>query len=145
MLSTRPLPPVYHALGIAGLIPFLAGPVLTLTGYAPFALLMFTTYSLAIACFLSGAWWGLAVARGLTHPAVAAASNLATLAAFGAVVLFEPPLALIVLTGVFVVLVAGDVKVPALQTELRGYRRLRTGLTVVVVGCHLAMLALLPG
>ena len=145
MLSTRPLPPVYYALGVAGLIPFLAGPALTVTGYAPFALLMFTTYSLAIACFLSGTWWGLAIARGLTHPAVAVASNLATLAGFGAVVALEPSLALMVLAGVFVLLLAGDVKVPALQTELRGYRRLRTALTLVVIGCHIAMLALLPG
>lgn len=140
-----PLPRVYLILGVAGLLPFLAGPVLAATGHLPFAVLGFTSYSLAIACFLAGSWWGLAVARGTVAPAQALASNAAVVLAVAAVVLTDPAVSLPILAAVHATLAAGDLSAPALAVPFRGYRTLRAVLTVVAVGCHVALVPMLPG
>lgn len=136
------LPQVYRLLGLAGLLPFFAGPVLSLVGYAPFAALMFPVYSLAIACFLCGAWWGLAVARGSGHVPLAVASNALLLVAVGALLFASPQAVIAILAGVFVVLFLGECRIPNLSAPFVGYLRLRALLTGLVVACHAAMLAL---
>lgn len=137
------LPSIYRALGLAGLLPFFAGPALILTGNGPFAALLFPLYSLAIACFLCGVWWGIAVGRGLRGVAVALASNAVLLIAVAAVVFGPPSTAIGVLALVFLVILAGDLTLPALAVSFTGYRALRVQLTVLVIAAHGLMLALL--
>lgn len=136
------LPPVYRVLGLAGLLPFFAGPIMSVTGHAPFAALMFPVYSLAIASFLSGTWWGLAVARGSTQIAIAVASNGLLLIAVGALLFAEPALSTAILAAVFVVLFIGEWRIPVLAQPFTGYLKLRATLTILVVFCHIIMLAL---
>lgn len=143
MQTQSTLPPIYRALGLAGLLPFVAGPALISSGNAPLAALLFPLYSLAIACFLCGVWWGIAVGRGLRGVAVAVASNAILLLAVGAVIFGAPSTAIGVLALVFLIILVGDLTLPALATPFTGYRGLRVQLTVLVIAAHGAMLALL--
>ena len=53
-------------LGYAGLIPFVIPALLVLAGsaFSGFAITTAETYALAIICFLTGSWWGMATGPG---------------------------------------------------------------------------------
>ncbi len=53
---------VFRLLGYAGLIPFVLGALLVVSGsaYAPVAGEVVEAYAFGIVCFLCGSWWGLA-------------------------------------------------------------------------------------
>ena len=53
-------------LGYTGLIPFVVPALLVATGnvHSEFAVSTAETYALAIICFLTGSWWGIASAAG---------------------------------------------------------------------------------
>ena len=148
MSETKSSAPTAIALGVAGLIPFLFAPIVHLTGdlavaprllNIPVATLVFYTYSPVIASFLCGTWWGRALAADQAAPVTLVLSNVLALAAWAAsagLVGIAQPLAL---AAVFAALLAGEFLLPVLAGAPRYYRNLRTGLTVVVIACHIAM------
>jgi len=59
--------PVVRILGYAGLIPFVFAASLVVSGspYASLSAELVGSYALAIICFLSGSWWGMAQSSGV--------------------------------------------------------------------------------
>ncbi|QFU76774.1 DUF3429 family protein [Halioglobus maricola] len=68
-------------LGWAGLLPFLAAPLAVSVSTNPAEIVgpAIAAYSLAIVCFLMGAWWGIALLR--QAPVILVASNVVVIAA----------------------------------------------------------------
>jgi hypothetical protein len=64
-LSSAPM--VTRVLGYCGLIPFVIPALLVLlqAQQAPLATEFASSYALAIICFVSGSWWGMAQASGV--------------------------------------------------------------------------------
>jgi len=138
---TRPFLPI--ALGLSGLIPFLAsaaGTVVLPDILKPVAYYAAMVYGLAILSFLGGIHWGIALERG--GAARFLWSVVPPLAGFVAV--FVPrPVALGTLAAAFVVAGAADVAVFR-RTGPRWFAWLRLGLSLVAAAA-LAFAALSSG
>ncbi|MBT8445916.1 MAG: DUF3429 domain-containing protein [Gammaproteobacteria bacterium] len=130
---------VAMALGAAGLIPFVAGPVLVVTDQAPIGTAIFFTYSMVIASFLGGTWWGRALLASPPPAPILVLSNVLVLAAWSSFWFGTPAAQAAMLSAVYAALLAGEFLLPGLAGSSRDYRILRTVLTVVVIACHLAM------
>lgn len=127
-----------RALGLAGLVPFIAGAAATawadaaLSARLAFAL---AAYAATIAAFLGGLHWGLA-ACGAQAPAQYGWGVVPSLIAWGALLL-PVHAALAVLAGLLVACYAVDRRVLPAQ-GLSGWLPLRTTLTLVAAACCLA-------
>ena len=121
---------IIHALGYAGLIPFVIPAVLVTTssGYADLAVLIAETYAFGIICFLTGSWWGMA--SNADNRTVILLSNIYFITAF--LLLFLTPewwsfAASILLIGIFA-LEQIDTLFPSLPHY---YRQMRAILTLI--------------
>lgn len=136
-VKTVPLPAAARVLGYAGVIPFAAlAAALWVPSWQAQALAPLLTYSALILSFLGGVRWGRALASGRALDYVLAV--LPSLYAWAALLL-APPVALILLSAGFVLqwwLDGPGDRLPADPT----FRRLRSGLTALVLGCHLLAL-----
>ena len=129
---------VVTGLGVLGITPFL----LALVWPDPeIGLRAFSLYSLAIFCFLCGNWWS----TGLLVPGLIAAerimvlllSNMLLLIAL-VLVYLEVSLGLLGLALLYGGLMAGERRLPPFARQPVYYRRMRQGVTVVVMLLHLA-------
>jgi len=133
------LPPLIYALGYAGLIPFVTGPLwLSLSPATAPAWLdhLWLSYTAMIASFMAGTLWGMAIftAGGPNGLIGMAMSTVLMLLAWAALALpFQS--ALIALSAVFVLLVFAEVWRERVLDPLGGYMTLRVGLTVGVLVC----------
>ncbi|MDE0853392.1 MAG: DUF3429 domain-containing protein [Nevskia sp.] len=131
------LPPLVYALGYAGLIPFLAGPVwlsFAPQSAPPWLDHLWLLYAAMIASFMSGTFWGMSllVAEGPNGMIGMAMSAVLFLLSWGALALpFR--LCLFALAGVFVLLVAAEVWRERTIDPLSGYFTLRASLTIGVL------------
>lgn len=145
-MSTKPL---ITALGIAGLLPFMAALLATLTNTILGNIepdLIFVFYSSVILSFLCGAFWG----RLLTQPysskvaTLLVATNLLALASWLSLLLVNEfqSLSLVLLSlAYFLVFMLEYIEVNLLYKNVyRTYIKLRFGLTSSVLVMHLIML-----
>lgn len=138
--------PLARRLGLAGLLPFVA--TLAAAWWAPpfwqvLAIQAFLAYGAVILSFLGGVHWGLALTAPREAPRARRqrllAGVLPSLVAWPAV-LIDALLGAWLLAGGFVALRAFEAG-PGAAGLPAWYRRLRTGLTLVVVACHLGLIA----
>lgn len=142
-VKTVPLPAAAQVLGYAGVIPFAAlAAAQWLPAWQTAALAPLLLYSALILSFLGGVRWGRALASGRTLDF--ALSVLPSLYAWVALQL-APAAALILLAAGFVLQWWLDGPGDRLPAD-PSFRRLRSGLTALVLGCHvLALPPLLAG
>ena len=132
-------------LSVAGLLPF-AGLALTALGGSAWALRAFLIYSLAISAFLSGVWWGIALSKtSLERTPVLPLllSNGFVLMSVGALIWYEPEVALLTQAVVITLLVLGESQINPLRAAPQYYQRMRRGVSAGVVLLHLALWSLL--
>ena len=128
-------------LGAAGLIPFVGLPLLLLLQLVSVqeGVAWFTLYSAVILSFLGGIHWYDALNRTSSVSQLYIAM-LPSIIAFAVLLFTQGVTALLMLKVSFLALLLYDFK----QLQMNAhYLRLRTLLTGVVVGCHIAMLWLI--
>ena len=138
-----PYPAVF--LGIAGLIPFIAMPLLMLSGgLGEFqALHYFTQYSAVLLSFFGGVHWYDAVSNKRTNHQLYVAM-LPTIIGWLCLVWGADVRALGVLSVAYLAVLFYDKFTLALPKDMiMSYAAVRTGLTTVVVLCHAAMIFLM--
>jgi hypothetical protein len=135
--DNRPLPRGMLALGWSGLLPFVGALALAALapGWRDVALTVFIAYAAVILSFLGGARWG----RGLAADASVfryVEAVLPSLIGFAALLLAHRPLpALGLLASGFLIWLLIDLRDPLWSPA---YRRMRLGISVVVVALHAA-------
>lgn len=126
-------------LGFSGLIPFLAGAVVSLPvaeALRPYGLLLLLVYGAIILSFMGGVHWGAAMMRNETDGRPFAASVVSSLVALPAALIGGPAGLLILAAGFAGLLVFDEQETRA--GRLPGwYPLLRRPLTAVVVACLL--------
>ena len=141
--------PLYTSLAYAGAIPFIFAALLPWFGIDELGWIgpiegVAISYGLAIASFLAGAHWGTYLYRRTDTPInLFITSNAAVLAAWFAVLLGSPLVALLVLALTFVSLLAVDYRLKGSGLLTGDYLRMRTLVTTVVVACLLSNTATL--
>lgn len=138
-----PYPAVF--LGIAGLIPFIAMPLLMLNGgLGEFqALHYFTQYSAVLLSFFGGVHWYDAVSNKRTNHQLYVAM-LPTIIGWLCLVWGADVRALGVLSIAYLAILFYDKFTLVLPKDMiMSYAAVRTGLTTVVVLCHTAMIFLM--
>ena len=132
------------ALAYLGLMPFAACIVADQVFQAPLASQIFQVYSLAIATFLLGSWWGIALTRttlgGMPWFEIGLSNALLILA----VMIFLMPTVwgLLAQGGLFVVLLAVERWRLVFRSAPSYYQRMRRRVTVLVAMLHALMAAL---
>jgi hypothetical protein len=125
------VPAVASALGRAGLLPFVALPLLML--WLPGATALWSealaNYALAITCFLPGAWWGLSLIRRSSSALLL--SNALVIIAFAGRTLLDPGGFFVVAALLLVTTLAVERRHPLFRPQPRYYARLRLQLTIV--------------
>lgn len=135
-----PHPAVPVALGVSGLIPFVAALGLVAARPTPAAALALALYSLAILAFLGGVHWGRALSTGRTRDyLVSVVPSLAGVAAFAVPL----PGTLAALAALFALLGIYDVALYRAAGPA-WFAWLRLGLSVVVVAALGAGAGLAP-
>jgi len=137
-------------LGVAGLVPFVTLPLLTVLDFgidADWAIQALLTYGAVILSFMGGVQWGLAMrappAAGEGTWMLYAASVVPALLGWAALLGFAPRAALLILATGFAGLLAYDVWVIRRGYGPAWYPNLRLGLTAVVVTALCATATLL--
>jgi hypothetical protein len=137
------LPPLARALGLAGLIPFVAGAVavfLTEGWSRGLALQALAAYGAVILSFLGAVHWGFALAAA--DPAARVPRLVGGVApslwAWGALALLPPSLACVALAVGFALTLAAEEVALARGLTPRGYQGLRRWLTAVAGACLVA-------
>lgn len=132
------------ALAYLGLMPFAACIVADQVFQAPLASQIFQVYGLAIATFLLGSWWGIALTRttlgGMPWFEIGLSNALLILA----VMIFLMPMVwgLLAQGGLFVVLLAVERWRLVFRSAPSYYQRMRRRVTVLVAMLHALMAAL---
>ena len=132
------------ALAYLGLMPFAACIVADQVFQAPLASQIFQVYGLAIATFLLGSWWGIALTRttlgGMPWFEVGLSNALLILA----VMIFLMPMVwgLLAQGGLFVVLLAVERWRLVFRSAPSYYQRMRRRVTVLVAMLHALMAVL---
>lgn len=136
-VKTAALPGAAQVLGYAGVIPFAAlAAALWMPAWQAQALAPLLVYSALILSFLGGVRWGRALDSGRTLDfALAVVPSLYAWAALQ----LPPAAALILLAAGFVLQWWLDGPGDRLPAD-PSFRRLRSGLTALVLGCHLLAL-----
>lgn len=133
------LPPLVYALGYAGLLPFIAGPLwltalpASVPGWVDG---LWLSYAAMIASFMAGTLWGLALptAEGPNGLIGMAVSTILMLLAWVAAALPFTQ-AIVALAAVFVLLVVAEIWRERVLDPLSGYFGLRVSLTAGVLVC----------
>ena len=142
---------VSNYLGFLGLFPFFAGLVLSATQYEIYGIsgvTVFTTYSLAILCFLAGTVWGqiLKVEASLTYQMNLIMTNVLVVigwfAFFTSQTLYV--FGIVVFAVAFVGILFLEFNLFKLSTTRQNgqYARLRIILTSIVVAAHAGMVVI---
>jgi hypothetical protein len=132
------------ALAYLGLMPFAACIVADQVFQAPLASQIFQVYGLAIATFLLGSWWGIALTRttlgGMPWFEIGLSNALLILA----VMIFLMPTVwgLLAQGGLFVVLLAVERWRLVFRSAPSYYQRMRRRVTVLVAMLHALMAVL---
>ena len=147
--------PIITALGVAGLLPFIASLLATLLvasasdmDMAVQPKLIFVFYSAVILSFLCGAFWGRLINKdySLKVALLLVVTNLLALAAWISLLLvYEYPVLSLGLLGLAYLSVLGFEYIEAkllYKTVYRAYLKLRFWLTFSVVAMHLVMLVI---
>ncbi len=137
-----PIPATATWLGRAGLLPFCLLPLLLFLSprHAALWLELLANYSLAILCFLPGAWWGMGLIRRQSQPLLF--SNALVVLAFSARSLLSDHYFLLAAVVLFTAVLAYERLHPLFKPQPAYYARLRIQLTgVACVGLLLAVLA----
>tara|TARA_B100000579_G_C22535391_1_gene712733 strand:- start:84 stop:533 length:450 start_codon:yes stop_codon:yes gene_type:complete len=142
---------VTYCLGFSGLFPFLGGLVLSATQYKIYGIsgaTIFTTYSLAILCFLAGAVWGqiLRIESSPTQQMHLIMTNIFVVVGWFAFLTSQKLYALgvAVLMLVFACIFFLEINLFEVSTIRQNaqYSRLRKILTSLVVAAHAGMVVI---
>ena len=132
------------ALGCAGLLPMLACVLLFDWVWS---LSLLTGYSLAIIAFLAGSWWSTALMQRRAAPRAVRltliSSNLIVIVAVAAATFLDSA-ALLVLALLYACLLFGEQVLPQFRQQPGYYRRMRVGITSVVIVLHVTAFLLVP-
>lgn len=130
------------ALGLAGVLPFLALAILTLAGgaHASFALSALLGYGAVILSFLGGIHWGLGIGRDRPSGGLLGIGVLPSLVGWAAL-LVGGKLGLGLLVLAFPLVLAVDLRLTRDSLAPAWFPRLRVVLTSAVVACLLVALA----
>jgi hypothetical protein len=132
------------ALAYLGLMPFAACIVADQVFQAPLASQIFQVYGLAIATFLLGSWWGIALTRttlgGMPWFEIGLSNALLILAVM--ISLMPTVWGLLAQGGLFVVLLAVERWRLVFRSAPSYYQRMRRRVTVLVAMLHALMAAL---
>ena len=133
---------VARALGWAGLIPFVALPLLMfwLPGASTLWAAALANYALAISCFLPGAWWGLSLIRRSASALVM--SNVLVIVAFAGRTLLDTREFFVLAALLLAATLVFERRHPLFSPQPRYYARLRLALTTVACIGLLAAAAL---
>lgn len=141
------LPRIAAGLGRAGLMPFCTAPALIYLDPARSGLYsqLIASYTLAIICFLVGAWWGIALIR--RGRLALLLSNGVVIVAFLAHALLSTPAFLLCCAALFPATVLVERRAGIFRAQPAYYASLRLHLTVVAVATLLLTFVLLlqPG
>ena len=121
-----------------GLMPFAACIVADQMFQAPLASRIFQGYSLAIAAFLMGSWWGIALTRTPSGRMPWFEIGLSNALVIVAVMISLMPLiwGLLAQGGLFVVLLAVECWRPVFRSAPRYYQTMRRRVTLLVALLH---------
>ena len=142
-LRNESLPRVATALGLAGLLPFCAAPLLIYLdpGRGDYYVTLIASYTLAIICFLVGSWWGVALIRRSSRALLA--SNAVVIVAFFGHALLPTPAFLLLCAALYPATVLVERRARIFQAQPPYYARLRLQLTAVATVSLLLTAALL--
>jgi len=135
--ETRSLPRGMPALGWSGLLPFIGALALAVSapGWRDVALTVFIAYAAVILSFVGGARWGRGLASEVS-PFRYVEAVLPSLIGFAALLLAHRPLpALALMASGFLIWLLIDLRDPLWSPA---YRRMRLGISVVVLLLHAA-------
>ncbi|WP_017460451.1 DUF3429 domain-containing protein [Dyella ginsengisoli] len=133
--SDKSLPRGMLALGWSGVLPFAGALIAAFAwpAWSGFAAAVFVSYGAVILSFLGGARWGRGLAGGVA-PTRFVEAVMPSLIAFAALLLLHtPPAALALLAAGFAIWLAIDLRDPLWPAA---YRRMRLGISVVVLALH---------
>ncbi|WP_250462377.1 DUF3429 domain-containing protein [Microbulbifer litoralis] len=134
-----------NALAYAGVLPFLLGIAMQVTGVTLFGvdgLLWFATYSATILSFLCGIWWGAMLNRpGYPHAStLTLLSNLFCIGAWVGVMLYRTAWGLPLLAIGYGLVAWSEARLNPNAPDLGSYFKTRGRVTCLVIGCHLIMI-----
>ena len=124
---------VIPLLAFAGSLPLMGLMLVSPMISSGLASALFGLYGLAIACFLLGSWWGVALVsapRALLPVAELAASNALLL------VVFDGAILLLLQAGLFIVILLLEQAMPRLRAAPQYYRSMRRQVTALVSLLH---------
>ena len=131
--TSNPLP---HALIIAGVLPFVTGAVLLLSGVNSVPLLgsvvaATATYGLVITVFLTGIHWGQQLSLGQAAPGLFVSSNIIAVSVWLLWLFLSPRLFMVMLTIPMTILLFIDFKLK--QNNVIGFHYLRSRAVITAV------------
>ncbi|MDH4414302.1 MAG: DUF3429 domain-containing protein [Rhizobium sp.] len=138
-------PALTKLLTYAGALPFWALALAQVLGYQPaLAAEAFIAYGTGIACFMAGTLWSQAQIRSQDPRLLLVLSNVAALAAIGALLLHSsfPGIAIALHVPVFLALLAGDLVIHQKGNQPAWYLALRRNVTLLVVAAYVVVMIL---
>lgn len=138
-------PAITKLLTYAGALPFWALGLAQVLGFQPaLAAQAFVAYGTGIACFMAGTLWSQAQIKAEKPQLMLVVSNLAALAAIGALLLHAdlPVLAMTLHVAVFLALLAADLSIFHQGDQPDWYLALRRNVTLVVVAAYAVVMIL---
>lgn len=137
---------LFDTLAYVGVLPFVIGIAMELGDVAFVGVdgqLWFAAYSAVILSFLCGIWWGGALNR-VGHPhrlALILLSNLVCLVAWVALMFYRTPVGLPLLALAYLFVLRLEARLNPNLPHRYDYFKTRSRVTYLVIGCHLAMMA----
>ena len=147
MTDGSKLPRLATLLTVAGIIPFAAGALYLIVPFGPplwYALVStaLAWWAVIILGFMAGTYWGLAIG-GDADPALLIGSNIAAIAAWGALIGLPSPWIPVAIAVLFALLLLLEWRAYATGRVPLFYLRLRMAVTSAVVIC-LSILVMAP-
>jgi hypothetical protein len=130
---------VIPLLAFAGSLPLMGLMLVSPMISSGLASALFGLYGLAIACFLLGSWWGIALVsapRALLPVAELAASNALLLVVVLCHAVFDGAIVLLLQAGLFIVILLLEQAMPRLRAAPQYYRSMRRQVTALVSLVH---------
>ncbi|NBB46746.1 DUF3429 family protein [Rhizobium sp. CRIBSB] len=132
-------PTLTKLLTYSGALPFWALALAQVLGYQPaLAAQAFVAYGTGISCFMAGTLWSQAQNRSQSPKVMLIVSNMAALAAIGALLLFAlaPKTALAIQAFVFLGMLAADLDFHRKGDQPAWYLALRRNVTLIVFAAY---------
>lgn len=138
-------PTLTKLLTYSGALPFWALALAQVLGYQPIlAAQAFIAYGTGIACFMAGTLWSQAQIKSQDPRSMLVLSNVAALAAIGALLVhpYSPALTMGLHIAVFLALLAADLGIHRRGDQPAWYLALRRNVTLLVIAAYVVVMIL---